>query len=158
VDAPAFEVALLDVTPDAPASEPCVDSVTFDASVVIAAEVTMPPAAETVCEDPAPVMSPDTRWHAQVDTREGGGGEAAERKRAGNHRPAADELTLLADMGFRVTLPADAKPVIDWTRKPEPPQDALPARSSWNRDFVSGLGERPGGRHANLEVSLKSKR
>lgn len=65
-----------------------------------------------------------------------------------------DELTFLADLGYRTLPAADAGPVIDWSRVAAGVEAVPAVRSSWTRDFVTGLGQRPEERNPNLGLRV----
>jgi hypothetical protein len=66
-----------------------------------------------------------------------------------------DELTFLADLGYRTLPAADAGPVIDWSAIVAPAETVPAGRSSWTQDFVNGLGQRPEERNPNLGLRVK---
>jgi hypothetical protein len=78
--------------------------------------------------------------------------------RAGRGRSAAEELTLLADLGFKVAPAAASRPTIDWSRKAGAAPEPAPVRSSWGSDFVSALGQRPQERGPNPTAGFKAPR
>ncbi len=121
-------------TPDADTH--CVDAAPAAAAVVLDAPVPTP-AREHVDEKVEPAKCDD-------DAR--------------GKRHAADQTTLLADMGFRVVPTAESQPVIDWTAKRERHEEPAPARGSWGNDFVNGLGQRPQERGPNQAMSFKVRR